>query len=224
MNEQEFFGENLDALSQSREKMKKREAAEERKRKAQEEAARQKRDQAEAVHAKEEGRVHAEFKPGSDPIAVALETIVQLPDFERIRTEFLSLPDLMYKIKYIDRVMYDRTDFAYRVLSDPPTNTRFHYSLSTIGMPMLCPYLRLENANRTTHEDCLIDGDEEPIMAICQGRHDICVVFKDRAMNAALGRITLPVPPAGRVSPLGQKCLVDLEDLDDYWLMEGKYD
>lgn len=158
----------------------------------------------------------------SQRVSKTLEAVAGLPDFHRIFLEFHSIPDLIHKIGYVDRIIYERlTPFA-GVFLGPQTTTLFHYQLREIGLPLLCPYLNLEQANKTTGQDCTID-DKEKIMTFCDGRYDICALFKNRMERAAQGLIEIRLPKV-RGLQLPQECLVNLDDLDDWWQQEGRYE
>lgn len=153
-----------------------------------------------------------------------LQAIVNLEEYQEIMRNFNSISGVVHKMEYIGRVVYERTDKG-EVFNGPVKTIQFYYGLKEIGMPMLCPFLNLDNANKYTHEDCTIDGEEEPVMSSCQGMYDVCVVFKDRANKSALGLFKLRLPKQRRdiIKDSSQKCLVDLQDLGDWWRMEGKY-
>ncbi len=222
MPDQEFFGKSLEDIAKERQREHKEASKAARKAKEKEDADLKKRRDYEATLAQQTREIRAGIPPGTNIVSPALQALVKLDDFERIRREFLSLPDVPYKIKYIARVMYERLPkYAQCTTQNPPF---FYHRLAELGMPLLCPYLKLEKANTTTHEDCTIDSEQEPTMALCGGRYDSCVIFKDRTMKAVQGFVKLRLPDVKVQHPVQQKCLVDLEDLDDWWLMEGKYE
>jgi len=222
-NRQEFFGKTFEELIIEGEKELQRLAEEEAKAKGKLAEELRKKQEQEAARLEELRLLRERVDSGTDITGLAVQAILKLPDFDRIHREFNSIPDLLNKIMYIDRLMYERlTEYAAGMFMDPQKSLRFHYNLAQIGLQVLCPYLNLVNPNTTTHEDCTID--EEVTMALCGGRYDICAIFKDRMMRAAQGQIKIRLPDVKVSQPFDQECLVDLRDLDDWWKGEGKYE
>ena len=221
---QNFFGKDFDEIERNARReaeLKNKEAEEARKKRAAElEESEEKRSKLATEQRDLLKRLEADQNL---EIGNTLKAIVELEDFLDIRRNFNSIPTVVDKIGYIHRVVYERTQQG-GVFMDPQKTTLFNYRLKDIGMPLLCPYLRLEGANKTTHEDCTIDSEQEPTMALCQGRYDICVVFKERTTKAALGQFRLRIPQQVQDVDPDQECLVDLDDLNDWWQGEGKYD
>lgn len=213
MAQQELFGKSIEDLVCERQK--ELEIVEEEARKKREEEQAQKN----IIYEKLEQLANV---TGPKDIVAAITALTQLPEFNTIYREFNSIPDVIDKIKYIDRVIYEKMENYCHVFNDPQTNLGFHKSLTDIGLPLLCPYLKIDDANKTTHQDCTIDSEE--IMSICDGRNDICVIFKDRMMKAAQGLINIKLPAVISGYASNQECMVDLEDLDDWWKSEGKYE
>ncbi len=97
-------------------------------------------------------------------------------------------------------------------------------ALEDYGIYLLCSYFK-QDKEQITGEACLIDGD--PIASTCLGQHDICSVLEAKVKKVAVGDIQIPTVkrqtpkiniPKMDVDP------VDLQDLDDWWKMEGKYE
>ena len=219
-NHQELFGSSLEDLAQEKENEIKKQAQ------IKKEEEQRKREQEEAVRLKIDNYRATITQDESSLVQSILKQLTDLTDFLQIKREFNSIPDLLDKIEYIGRVMYEKTDDAGTLFLSNRTTLHFYQDLNKIGMPLLCPYLKLEDANKTTHEDCTIDKNTEsnPTPSCCGGRYDICKIFKDRTMRAARGVIKLQIPNASEMQETNQKCLVDLEDLHDWWRQEGKYE
>ncbi len=176
----------------------------------------------EKAHAEFVNRIIAMPIEGTDKISETLKKLTELSDFRLINQSFNSIPTLVQKMEYVGRIVYERLECG-EIFLGPASSTLFYKRLAEIGMPLLCRYLRLDGANKTTHEDCLID--KEPIWALCQGRYDICKVFNDRMTLVGQGLLVLPPGDAPEIPrDPNQECLVDLEDLNDWWRQEGKYE
>lgn len=97
--------------------------------------------------------------------------------------------------------------------------------LEDYGIYLLCPYFKNTVREPYPKDDCVIDG--EPVMTMCGGLYEQCVIFKDRAGKAAAGLIELPSinreEPKFKIPKMGVDP-VDLGDLKDWWEMEGKYE
>lgn len=199
----------------------------------------EKRQREEEIKKVEEERKIVEKKKMQEfqvSIPNALQALTNLENFAEIQKACNSIPHRIQKIMYIDRVIYEQIPQVAEVFADPMNNIAFHAQLTEIGIPLLCPYFRLEGANRTTHQDCTIDQipqthqkdrvspDNEPVATLCNGEYEQCDIFRDRTFRAAYGLITLCLPERVSVEHRQQECLVDLQDLDDWWKGEGRYE
>jgi len=144
----------------------------------------------------------------SNPIEALLSLITQEADFPQFARDFNTIPTVVSRIEYVDRMIFERFKTQAYFFNDVDQNKQFHQSLARIGLPTLCPYLKLEGANALTHEDCMLDGEVQ--VALCGGRADICTIYRQSGG-------AWPVPTS-------RQCTVDLNDLDDWWRGEGKYD
>lgn len=160
-------------------------------------------------------------------LETAFYAFVNHPDFPRIHNQLQTLSTVNDKWAFLLRRAYEIGDEVEihigHLFSTLENHLGVKKRLEDYGISLLCPYFR-ENKDQVTREECLIDG--ETVMSLCQGRYDICAVFKDRTEKAALGDISLPVVtrtqskvqiPKIEVEP------VDVRDLNDWWRMEGKY-
>ena len=89
---------------------------------------------------------------------------------------------------------------------------------------MLCPFFRT-NEESLTKQECLINGEPNP--SSCDGNYETCRLFADRSKRAVDGSITLPPitrRPVLFQIPKIEVDPVDLDDLEDWWQMEGKYE
>ncbi len=216
MSSQELFGKTLEELAREQ-KERLQQAELERKRN---EAAAAKRREEEAKEKQRLDELNKQFFQDGEEVTPEslVEKIAQLPDFTKIRTEFNSIPDLMNRWMYIDRMVAERIPEAFpMVLHNVENGKKFHYLLREIEIPLLCPFYHPKKKS-LTGEICLITGSE--IDASCGGRNDICKVFEDSMQKASRGEITIQFPQAKIQAP--SECLVDLEELRKYW--EGEDD
>lgn len=159
-----------------------------------------------------------------DTLSTALYAFTEHPDFALICNQTQTIKRGSDRWAFILRRAYEIGDEAiFPIGSVFSSNaTAVQRTLDEYGIRMLCPYFR-ENSTQATREECLIDG--EPIMSLCGGQYDTCVIFKDRVGRAALGDFSLPqlARQPVRGVPVIPVEPVDLEDLADWWNQEGKY-
>lgn len=160
-------------------------------------------------------------------LETSLYAFVKHPDFPVIYNQLNTIPTIMDKWGFILRRAYEIGNDI-----DAPIGFTFQHNpisvkrrLEDYGINLLCLYFSENNRKNFPKDDCLIDGD--PIMAICKGDYENCVVFQDRAGKSAAGLIKLPeinrTEPKFKIQKI-EVDPVDLTDLDDWWKMEGKYE
>lgn len=102
----------------------------------------------------------------------------------------------------------------------------FKRRLEGYGLYLLCPFFK-EDENVPTKQSCIIDGSEDSVMSSCDGNHEICEVFSDRAKKAATGLVQITFPtrqePKYKI-PNIEVNSINKRDLEDWWLQEGKYE
>jgi len=136
-----------------------------------------------------------------DEVGKLVSKIKSHSDYHRLWQEMNSIPSVVDRIAHINRFVYEHLPGNYAKLG-----VEFHQRLSDIGMPVLCPYLKLDGANTTTGQDC---GLDKSALALCGGRADICKLYS--GSNPSWPRV------------LARECLVDLGDLHDWWEGDGIY-
>ena len=156
----------------------------------------------------------------------AFTAFVEHPDFPRIYNQLQTIHTITDRWGFIMRRAYEighETNLLIGYLlqnNSVPAKRKFE----DYGIYLLCPYFN-ENKEQLVGQECLIDG--EPIASSCNGEHEQCVVFNDRARKADSGFIQLPVIKRNQPKiqvPKMEVDPVDLNDLEDWWQMEGKYE
>lgn len=167
------------------------------------------------THLKELSKYWPEKDP-KDEYDNAVIKLVTDKDFPKIYKNALILKKSVSKQEYILMNCIEK-----QILNMFQDFTQFFEKLSPLGLNLLCPYYK---SNKTEIADkCLIDGDE--IYATCNGRHDICVIFKDRSMKFTTGELLYVKPPKVFKSPpiiltaLEQEQLEIflLKKIEEYW-------
>lgn len=159
-------------------------------------------------------------------IDVAFEAFVSHPDFPMIYNQLATIESASDKWGFIVRRAHELGDEVkipmYREFKF--NEVEFKKRFEAYGVYMLCPFFRT-NEQSLTGEECLING--EPIDSSCNGNYETCRIFADKSKRALDGSITLPKiernPPRFQI-PKMDVDPVDLEDLEDWWQMDGKYE
>ncbi len=156
----------------------------------------------------------------------AIYAFVNHPDFAVIYNQLNTLPTQNDKWGFLLRRAYEIGNEINLPLGNEFTGNSISVKrkLEDYGIYSLCPYFR-ENENPVTSEECLIDG--EPFMSSCRGMYEQCVIFQEMAGKAVTGEVNLPktqrASPKIKIPEIDVKP-VDINDLNDWWKMEGKYE
>ena len=160
----------------------------------------------------------------------AFYALVNHPDFPVLYNQLKTLDTIHDKWGHLVRKGYE---ISQQNNALPPFGfimqhheTYFKRRLEEYGLYLLYPFFK-EDETSSTKQSCIIDSSEDPVMCSCDGKHEMCKVFEDTAKNAATGLVQLTFPtrqepkykiPNIEVEP------VDKEDLENWWLQEGRYD
>ncbi|MEK6909307.1 MAG: hypothetical protein AABX23_04615 [Nanoarchaeota archaeon] len=157
---------------------------------------------------------------------VAFEAFVTHPDFPIIYNQLVTIESASDKWGFIVRRAHELGDEVKL-----PMYGEFKYNevelkrrFEDYGIYMLCPFFRT-NEESLTKQECLINGEPNP--STCDGNYETCRLFADKSKRALDGSITLPKierSPARFQIPKMDVDPVDLDDLEDWWQMEGKYE
>jgi hypothetical protein len=169
-----------------------------------------------------------EFKGGD--LEISVYAFVNHPDFPVIYNQVNNIESQYDKWGHLVRRAYEIGNEVNVHIGHTAQNNEvgFKRALEEYGLFLLCPYFEQDLGRKKGSlcgELCLIDGEE--ISSSCSGRHDLCVVFEDRAKKSAEGSVQLPKierTPIKKQIPEMDVGPVDLEDLEDWWKFEGKYE
>ncbi len=163
----------------------------------------------------------------------AFTAFVEHPEFTTIYNQALTIEKVADRWAFILRRAYElgqeETVNIHLGAIAQENHLLFQKRLEEYGLVFLCTYFRLDKGT-TTGELCLIDTktEKEPISSICGGRYDICQLYSGRINLVPLGKFNLPnwtetLPPRFKVPEIDVSP-VDLDDLQDWWQKEGKYE
>ena len=161
-----------------------------------------------------------------DDLETSLYAFVNHPDFHVIYNQTNTIGTSKDKWAFILRKAYEIGQEVHVTIGHEfqAQGAQAKKALEDYGIYLLCPYCRSTDREKHPKNDCIIDG--EPIMSLCEGLYEQCVIFQDRAVKAAIGDIKLPeaTRQIAKINiPKIDVDSVDLQDLDDWWRMEGKY-
>ncbi|MEK6950805.1 MAG: hypothetical protein AABX13_03735 [Nanoarchaeota archaeon] len=160
--------------------------------------------------------------PAKNPQDSIDEKIIRLvthPDFVDIYWHTLILKKPLQKHEYL----------LMRGLQLEILNVHVGYEffqrLAPLGLNIVCPYLKITSTPQNAFDKCMIEGGDEGIDALCQGRHDVCVIFQERTGKFATGELSyVPAPkvyaPPEIVLPPGERETLEgrlLNEIEEFW-------
>lgn len=155
----------------------------------------------------------------------AFKALIGHPEWPVFYKQLNSIDDPDYQWAYIARAMYEKLACGHVAQGH---DVAFKVMLKEAGVKrIICPYYVL--AEKSLLGGYCVVADSTPAAktdAICGGKYPACTLFRERATAASLGEYELPeqkkasrpAPPDVNAAP------VDLQDLDDWWKKEGKYE
>ncbi|MBI2662916.1 hypothetical protein HYX15_00090 [Candidatus Woesearchaeota archaeon] len=240
MNNQEFFGKNLEDISRSideERRLNKERQNEELAEiaRAEEELARRKKEEEDNKRnsylqgLKDDEKRQHNFQIyinllsnyGGNDLERAIFAFVNHPDFSLIFNQTGTIKDIENKWGFITRRAYEiGNEIGISIgWTFQHKDIEIKKALEDYGLYLLCPYFSQDKGG-LTGEKCSIDG--ELMEASCRGRYYTCVIFKEKSDNFELPIIQRQ-PPKKHVPKIDVKP-IDILDLDDWWKMEGKYE
>ncbi|MBI5066392.1 hypothetical protein HZA97_09235 [Candidatus Woesearchaeota archaeon] len=127
------------------------------------------------------------------------------PDFAEIYTNTLILKDPMRRLEYVFMKGLEK-----EVFNTLPDNTDLFTRLAPLGLNVICPYFKRREKEEDVFDNCFIEGKKDN--AICHGRHDICVIFKQRTKEFITGEKPFINPPKTYKPP---QLLIDEQERED---------
>ncbi|MBS3146072.1 hypothetical protein J4471_00050 [Candidatus Woesearchaeota archaeon] len=154
----------------------------------------------------------------------AICNFVTNPEFPEIYKNALILSNQLDRIEYISMK-------AIQLELNPTSDDalQFYAKLAPLGLNLVCPYFKYDPdfSKRNILDQCTIDGEE--VNTTCNGRYDICVIFKDRTSKFATQELPLQKPfvhfntPSIKISD-DEKSDLEYklkEEIDKYWRDEA---
>src|SRR3989338_8577043 len=159
------------------------------------------------------------------------DELKQLEELQRKAHEYkLQIENLTREVEHYQNFLISK-DKEKQVELNPTSDDalQFYAKLAPLGLNLVCPYFKYDPdfSKRNILDQCTIDGEE--VNTTCNGRYDICVIFKDRTSKFATQELPLQKPfvhfntPSIKISD-DEKSDLEYklkEEIDKYWRDEA---